>query len=119
MKSIVITIMLFASFKAAFSQTIPTTEQCQTTAKILLALSPVDIAKLQRHMTAGDELVYSTQIAKCLEHYPLALSRGQNETLDRAQYQFDADVIRRMFDFMQRHRLSDQFNDEEEARKAK
>ena len=70
-------------------------------------------------MTAGDELVYSTQLAKCLEEYPSELSTTQIDKLDRIAYRFDADVVRRMYDFLERHKLADKFNDEEEARKSK
>ena len=34
-------------------------------------------------------------------------------------YKLDADVIKRMYGFMERHHLTDKFNDEEEARRKK
>ncbi len=65
------------------TQPAPTIEQCRVTANKLIALSTADLAKLQGQMTAGDELVYSAQLAKCLEQYPTALSQAQNNKVER------------------------------------
>ena len=68
-------------------------------------------------MTAGDELVLSTQLERCLSLYPKLWSPSEAATINGLIYDLDADVIKRMFDYLDRHRLSDNFNDEEEARK--
>jgi hypothetical protein len=95
--------------------------QCTTTANDLIATvkTDSDFFPLSKYMTAGDELVLSTKIAHCLEQYHSQLTPAQFEKLDKVTYKLDADVISRMFDFMQRHNLADEFNDEEEERKAK
>ncbi|MCU1270709.1 MAG: hypothetical protein JWN74_2003 [Acidobacteriaceae bacterium] len=118
-KTIILIAVILGSAQVGSTQAMPTIEQCRTTANHLIALSSAELAKFQNQMTAGDELVYSTQLAKCLEQYPTVLSQPQSDKLERIVYHFDADVIRRMLDFMQRHRLADKFNDEEEARKSK
>ena len=111
--------LLLSWLQLCFAQSKPTIEQCRTTANYLLALSATDLEKLQKQMTAGDELVYSTQVAKCLEEHPAELSKTQVDRLDRIAYRFDADVISRMYNFLERHKLADKFNDEEQARKSK
>jgi hypothetical protein len=70
-------------------------------------------------MTAGDELVLSTRLAKCQEAYPNQLTSMQRDKLDRVVYKLDADIIARMYDFIERNHLADKFNDEEDARHKK
>jgi hypothetical protein len=96
-------------------------KQCTTIANDLIATvkTDSDFSSLSKHLTAGDELVLSTKLSHCLEQYQAQLTPAQFGKLDRISYKLDADVISRMFDFMQRHNLADEFNDEEEARKAK
>jgi hypothetical protein len=68
-------------------------------------------------MTAGDELVLSTNFAKCLEEQSSALTKAQFDKLDRFVYRLDSDIISREFDFIEKEGLADKFNDEQQARK--
>jgi hypothetical protein len=95
-----------------------TLKQCKTSANGLFAVkSSGDFSAFSKTMTAGDELQLSTNLARCLDHYRDRLTPQQFDRLDRMVYTLDADVISRMFDFLERHNLSDKFNDEEQARK--
>jgi hypothetical protein len=75
------------------------------------------IDKLNRDGTAGDLLVMSTQLARCQERNQNVLSPAALDQLSRAEYRLDSLVIKRMTDFLERHKLMDKFNDEEEQRK--
>jgi hypothetical protein len=61
-------------------------------------------------MTSGDELQLSTQFAQCLEKI---------DRLNRIIYKLDADVVARMWEFIERRHLADAYNDEQEAKRKK
>lgn len=75
------------------------------------------VDRLNHDGTAGDLLVMSTQLARCQELYQKELSLASLEALNRVGYRLDSLVIQRMSDFLERHKLMDRFNDEEEQRK--
>lgn len=94
----------------------PSLKQCSGSANLLAA---VNFEGSLKGMTAGDELNLSSRYARCLDLYQKDLTPAQWDTLDRAVYKLDADVIARMFAFLERHHMNETFNDEEEARKTK
>ena len=109
-------ILLFGSLTAV-GQTL---QQCKSAANDFLAVkTDADFSGFAKTMTAGDEIQLSTKLVQCLDRYRNQLTPQQSDKLDRASYKLDADVISRMFDFLERHHLSDTFNDEEEARRVK
>lgn len=117
MKRIALFVILAASF--AQGQT-PTLAQCKTTADMLMAVtSDAQFSQLTASMTAGDELNFSTKLAQCQSSYAQQLTPKQFDKLDRVVFKFDADVISRMYGFMERHHLDNKFNDEEEVRRKK
>jgi hypothetical protein len=118
MKSILatcaVTLFLGASAQAQ------TVEQCKSASKdVALVKTTSDFAKLVATMTAGDELALSTKFAKCVEQHSERLTAYEIDTLNRFAYRLDADVISRMYDFLEKHRLADTFNDEQEAKRKK
>jgi hypothetical protein len=110
-------VVLFLSASACQAQTI---EQCKSASKDLaLVKTDSDFAKLVASMTAGDELALSTKLAKCVEQHSEHLTAPEVDKLSRFVYRLDADVIARMYDFLQQHHLADVFNDEQEAKRRK
>jgi hypothetical protein len=108
MKTIIAVLVVFAAL-SAHGQKDSTLAQCHDTSRLLLTVkTDTDLHNLQRQMTAGSELVYSTRINRCIAlYYPGKLSSGEEILLSTIVYKMDADVISSMFDFIQRHRLDD------------
>ncbi|MGA8873291.1 MAG: hypothetical protein WB460_19250 [Candidatus Acidiferrales bacterium] len=119
MKRIALFVLIISLTSLAHGQT-PTLTQCKTTADMLMAVtSDSQFSHLTASMTAGDELELSTKLAQCQDAYAKQLTPKQFDKTDRMMYKLDADVINRMYGFMERHHLTDKFNDEEEARRKK
>ena len=95
----------------------PTLAQCKAFAQRLLDNPTTVVDTLNHGGTAGDLLAMSTQLATCQERYQKDLSPASSDELNRVGYRLDALVMQRMFDFLERHKLMDKFNDEEEQRK--
>jgi hypothetical protein len=111
--------VLFASL-VAVSQSDPNLAQCRSGAgQLVMVETNSDFSSLSKSMTTGDELVLSTRLARCLELYPTELTPVQFSKLDRMVYKLDADIIQRMFDFIERRHLTNAFNNEEEQRRVK
>jgi hypothetical protein len=119
MKQIALFLFAIGLTGLAQAQT-PTLTQCKSTADMLMAItSDSQFSQLTSSMTAGDELEFSTKLATCQDAYARQLTPEQFDKTDRMAYRLDADVISRMYGFMERHHLKDKFNDEEEARRKK
>ena len=99
------------------SQPHPSFGQCKTFAETLVQNPRPVVERLNHDGTAGDLLVMSTQLARCQELYQKELSPASLDALHRVGYRLDALVMQRMSDFLERHKLMDKFNDEEEQRK--
>lgn len=95
----------------------PTLAQCKTFGETLIQSPEPIVDRLNHDGTAGDLLVMSTQLARCQEQYQKELSPASLDALNRVGYRLDALVMQRMSDFLERHKLMDRFNDEEEQRK--
>lgn len=78
-----------------------------------------DVKQLFAAMTAGDELQLSTSLTSCVAQHSDVLSAAEIAKLNLFTYKLDADVIARMEAFLERHKLEDVFNDEEEAKRVK
>jgi len=112
-------VLLFALLTSVFGMT-QTVEQCRSGANELAEVkTEADFSELSGIMTAGDELILATNFAHCLKLFPTQLTLAQSDRLDRAVYNFNADIIGRLLAFMERHKLSDSFKDEDQAHKAK
>src|SRR5690349_16898249 len=107
----VLLVLLFASITSVLGMT-QTVEQCRSSANELADLkSEADVSELLQTMTAGDELMLATNFAHCLKLFPSQLTPAQSDRLDRAMYNFNADIIERLLAFMGRHNLSGRFDD--------
>lgn len=97
-----------------------TADQCRAVANQLAAINTdSDLASLEKTMTAGDELVLSTKMAACLDNQKKELTPIQFDALDRIGYKLDADVIERMYDFIEHSKSAEAFNDEQERNRQK
>jgi hypothetical protein len=110
-------VLLFALPSRAQQQPQPTLAQCRAFTHMLGDNPEAVVDKLNHDGTAGDLLVMSTQLARCQERYRKDLSAKSLDELNRVSYRLDALVIQRISEFMQRNKLMDRFNDEEEQRK--
>ena len=111
--------LLFASLTSVLG-TAQSVEQCRSGADELTELkTEADFSELSGIMTTGDELTLATNFAHCLKLFPTQLTPAQSDRLDRAVYNFNANIIERLLAFMERHKLSGSFNDEDQASKAK
>jgi hypothetical protein len=95
----------------------PTLAECKAFAQVLRDNPTAVVDKLNHGGTAGDLLVMSTQLARCQERYQKDLSPESLDELRRVGYRLDSLVMERMNDFLERHKLIEKFNDEEEQRK--
>ena len=95
----------------------PTLAQCKAFTQTLRDNPTAVVDTLNHDGTAGDLLVMSTQLARCQEGYQKDLPPASLDELSRVGYRLDSLVIERMSDFLERHKLMDKFNDEEEQRK--
>jgi hypothetical protein len=112
-------VLLFALLTSVFGMT-QTVEQCRSGANELAEVkTEADFSELSGIMTTGDELTLATNFAHCLKLFPTQLTLAQSDRLDRAVYNFNADIIGRLLAFMERHKLSGSFKDEDQAHKAK
>jgi len=101
-----------------------TIEQCKSAIGDLMHVKTeqdfsVFFDALTKPMTSGDELTFSTNLARCLAQYEDQFSAEQVRRLNLLIYKLDADVILRMQNFLERHKLSDTYNNEEEHRRKK
>ena len=97
-----------------------TVEQCKSASKDLASIkTDLDFTQFVSTMTAGDEMNLSTQLTKCVERHSADLTPLQVDKLNRMIYRLDADVISRMYNFLEQHRLADAFNDEQESKRKK
>jgi hypothetical protein len=120
MRAILVTcfiLIVYALPSPAQQQPQPTLAQCKAFAQMLTDNDTVVVDKLNHDGTAGDLLVMSTQLARCQELYQKDLPPASLDALSRVGYRLDSLVIERMNDFLERHKLMDKFNDEEEQRK--
>jgi hypothetical protein len=98
----------------------PNVAQCRSALNRLSALhTDADIQGLFVAMTAGDEMVLSTSLASCVNKHSDVLDESEIARLNLFCYKLDADVMARMWDFIERRHLADAFNDEQEANKRK
>jgi hypothetical protein len=112
-------VLLFALLTSVFGMS-QSVEQCRSGANELAELkTEADFSELSRIMTTGDELMLATNFAHCLKLFPTQLTPAQSDRLDRAVYNLNADIIERLLAFIERHKLSGSFNDEDQASKAK
>jgi hypothetical protein len=97
-----------------------TIEQCKSASKELASIkTDSDFTNLVSSMTAGDEMNLSSRLARCVERYSADLTPLQVDKLNRIVYRLDADVISRMYNFLEHHRLAETFNDEQESKRKK
>lgn len=75
------------------------------------------LSKNVKHSTAGDNLQLSTEVAGCINNHSNELSKAEIEQLDWLSYTLDADVMSRMWNYLERHHLTDGFNAEDAAGK--
>ena len=109
--------VLFLTVPACQGQTI---EQCKAASKDLASVkTDSDFTNLISSMTAGDEMTLSTRLARCVEQHSADLTPLQVDKLNRMVYRLDADIISRMYNFLEQHRLADTFNDEQESKRKK
>lgn len=98
----------------------PTLEQCRSALNDLSAIhSDADMQGLFATMTAGDEMNLSTSLTRCADKHSVVLSASDVARLNLFIYKLDADVLARMWDFIERRHLADAFNDEQEAKRKK
>jgi hypothetical protein len=112
-----LTLLLFGLPCSSQSGRNPSLAQCKTFAEPLIQNPGPIVERLNRDGTAGDLLVMSTQLARCQELHQKELSPASLDALNRVGYRLDALVMQRMSNFLERHKLMDRFNDEEEQRK--
>jgi hypothetical protein len=113
-----ISLLMFASISAlAQERSDPTAKQCRHSYGIMVKISKHNLDFMRKSMTAGDELVLSTKLQRCLSIYPNSWSPTQTSEINGVIYELDADVISRMFNYLDRQHLAGNFNDEEEKRK--
>jgi hypothetical protein len=112
-----LTLLLFGLPCSPQSRPNPTLAQCKKFAETLIQNPGPIVERLSHDGTAGDLLVMSTQLARCQELYQKELSPASLDAVNRVGYRLDALVMQRMSDFLERHKLMDRFNDEEEQRK--
>lgn len=120
MRAILVTcfiLLVYVLPSPAQQQPQPTLAQCKAFAQMLGDNPTAAVDKLNHDGTAGDLLVMSTQLARCQERYQKDLSPASLDELSRVGYRLDSLVIQRMSDFLERHKLMDKFNDEEEQHK--
>jgi hypothetical protein len=55
----------------------------------------------------------------CVQQHSDALKADAVALLNLFIYKLDADAMARMWDFIERHKLADAYNDEQEARRVK
>jgi len=119
MKAIIFALLpvSFLTVPACQAQTI---EQCKSASKDLaLVKTDSDFTNLVAAMTAGDELTLSTKLARCVERHSANMTASEVDKMNRIVYRLDADIISRMYDFLEQHRLAGIFNDEQEAKRKK
>ena len=78
-----------------------------------------DFKMMVSAMTSGDEMQLSTSLASCMEHHSEELPAPGGALLNAFIYKLDADVIARMWDFIEKRGLADAYNDEQEAKRVK
>src|SRR5271166_2382614 len=66
---------------------------------------------LMAAMTAGDEMQLSTRLAACVSQHSGSLSPADINQLNLFAYKLDADVMARMWSFIESRHLGDAFND--------
>ena len=113
-----IPLLMVASISAlAQEKSDPTAKQCRHSYAMMDKISKHNLDFIRKSMTAGDELVLSTQLQRCLSIYPKFWSPSKTAEINGIIYDLDADVISRMFNYLDRQHLAEKFNDEEEKRK--
>ena len=106
---------------SAFARPVTVTvAQCRSALKDFTAIhTKADLNHLTAAMTSGDEMQLSTRLESCVDQHSDVLTHAEIARLNLIVYQLDADVIARMWSFIDKRRLGDAFNDEQEANKAK
>jgi len=79
----------------------------------------VDAQRLFKAMTSGDEMQLSTNLASCVEQHSDILTAAEVARLNVLIYKLDADVMARMWAFIESRHLVDAYNEEQEARRVK
>lgn len=96
---------------AAFGQA--NLQDCKTVAagvdKVGRQKVQIDLAR----QTAGTLLQLSTDAGQCINAHSTELSAKEIEQLDWLVYRLDAEVMSRMWDFLDRHHLANRFNNED------
>jgi hypothetical protein len=67
----------------------------------------------------GDEMQLSTSLASCVALHSDVLSTAEIAKLNLLIYKLDAEVMARMWAFIESRHLADAFNDEQEAKRVK
>lgn len=97
-----------------------TVTQCRSAASDLRQVRTEQQAKqMFATMTSGDEIQMSTSFARCVQQHSDVLKADEVALLNLFIYKLDADAMARMWDFIERRKLADAYNDEQEARRVK
>jgi hypothetical protein len=98
----------------------PSVAQCRSGLNDLSAIhTDTDMQGLFATMTAADEMKLSTSLTRCVDQHSDVLTASEIARLNVFTYKLDADVLARMWDFIERRHLADAFNDEQEAKRKK
>jgi hypothetical protein len=97
-----------------------TVAQCRNVLKDFAAVrTDAAFNSLTAAMTSGDEMTLSTRLRSCVDQHSDVLTGVEIAALNLIVYKLDADVMGRMWNFIDKRGLGDAFNDEQEANKAK
>jgi hypothetical protein len=120
MKILFILGTLFCLVPASACARTVTVAQCRSALKDFTAIhTDEDVKRLTASMTSGDEMQLSTSLAACIAQHSDVLTSAEVARLNLFVYKLDADVMARMWAFIEKRHLADAFNDEQEATKAK
>ena len=114
-------VAMFLVPTSAFARPVTVTvAQCRNVLKeFAIVHTEADLNHLTAAMTSGDEMKLSTRLESCVDQHSDVLTHAEIARLNLMVYKLDADVIARMWNFMDKRRLGDAFNDEQEANRSK
>jgi hypothetical protein len=116
----ILSMVVFSAVSVSARPVRVTLEQCRSAISQMSGIrTDADANRLFAAMTSGDEMQLSTRFESCIAQHSDTLNAAEIARLNVRTYKLDADIISRMWGFIEKRHLADAFNDEQEANKAK